>query len=290
MVMKKIIITIAAIAVVLFSAIYFNRVKVGEWVFELRKRNLPPAASYNSVKKIGFVNGSVETIDIIPVEADLKLPGKIPPSPSFPNGGDSVVSFPKEGEESIPAEFNLDVPFAVQAPFAVWDAVHEDACEEASVIMAAHFVLGKKLPDAAYIDGEILKIVDWETKNFGFWKDTDAEKTAEILRKYYGLKDVRVEYDITLDDIKKEIAAGYPVILPAAGRMLKNPYFKGEGPFYHMVVAKGYTKDGKIITNDPGTKRGKNFAYDAAVLFNAIHDWNGGDVLNGRKAMIVVRN
>lgn len=270
--MRKIIITILAVVVVLTSVIYFNRVKLGEFIFELRKKNLPPPASYNSVKKIGFVNGSVETIDVIPVEADLKLP----------------AASPKPREESIPAEFNLDIPFAVQAPFAVWDAVHEDACEEASAIMAAHFVLGKKLSDAAYIDGEILKIVDWETKNFGFWKDTDAEKTAEILRKFYGLKDVRVQYDITLDDVKKEIAKGFPVILPAAGRALKNPYFSGEGPFYHMVVAKGYTKDGKIITNDPGTKRGKNFVYDGAVLFNAIHDWNNGDVMNGRKAMVVV--
>lgn len=290
---KKILITFFAVFVVLGSATYINRVKIGEWVFELQKRDLPKAASYNeATRKIGFVNGSVETIDIMPVEADLKLPAKIIPPPAdgppFTKGGEETV-LPSVGRESIPAEFNLDVPFAVQAPFAVWDAVHEDACEEASAIMAAHFVLGKKLPDATYIDGEILKIVDWESKNFGFWKDTDAEKTAEILRKFYGLKDVGVKYGITVDDIKKEVAAGHPVILPAAGRALKNPYFSGEGPFYHMLVVRGYTKDGKIITNDPGTKRGKNFIYDAAVLFSAIHDWNGGDVPNGQKAMIVVK-
>lgn len=281
---KKILTTITAVFIVLGSAAYINRARIGEWVFELQKRNLPKAASYNeATRKIGFVNGSAETIDIIPVEANLK----IPPSPPLGKGGEEATS--SAGAESIPAEFNLDIPFAVQAPYAVWDAVHEDACEEASVIMAAHFVLGKKLPDAAYIDAEILKIVNWEIKNFGFWKDTDAEKTAEILRKFYGLKNISVKYGITVDDIKKEVAAGHPVILPAAGRALKNPYFSGEGPFYHMLVVRGYTKDGKIITNDPGTKRGKNFIYDAAVLFSAIHDWNGGDVLNGQKVMIVVK-
>ena len=47
---------------------------------------------------------------------------------------------------------------------------------------------------------------------------------------------------------------GVPVLLPAAGRLLRNPYFSGQGPLYHMLVVKGYTRDGKIITDDPGTR------------------------------------
>ena len=54
-----------------------------------------------------------------------------------------------------------------------------------------------------------------------------------------------------------------------------------------MVVVRGWTID-KIITNDPGTRRGEEFTYDPDVLFNAIHDWNDGDVYNGQKAMITI--
>jgi hypothetical protein len=271
---KQIIITIAAIVMVAGCAVYFNRVKITELVFELQKKSLPKAESYNqATQKIGFVNGSVQTIDIIPLQADLKMPEVSSRQPAV----------------SIPAEFNLDVPFMVQAPFGVWDAIHEDACEEASVIMASHFVLKKTITDATYADKEILKIIDWEKNNFGFWVDTDAQRTAEILKTLYGLKNTEVKYDITLADIKAAVASGFPVVLPAAGRELKNPYFRPPGPLYHMVVVKGYTKDGKIIVNDPGTKRGKDFIYGEDLLFNAIHDWNGGDVLNGKKAMIIVK-
>lgn len=94
---------------------------------------------------------------------------------------------------------------------------------------------------------------------------------------------------MSVDDIKTEVGAGYPVILPLDGRGPLNPYFRGNGPDYHMLVVKGYTKDGKFITNDPGTKRGKDYVYDEQYLFDRIHDWNGGDVANGQKAMIIAR-
>ena len=39
-----------------------------------------------------------------------------------------------------------------------------------------------------------------------------------------------------------------------------------------MLVIRGF--DGKnFITNDPGTKRGKNFKYPYARLMDALHDW-----------------
>lgn len=277
---KRMIITVIAILAILGSSAFVNRVRIKDFILNLKKETLPPPIAYNSgQKKIGFVDGSVELVDIIPVEADLTLPAISSQQSAFGR---------QPTADSTPEAFNLDVPFVLQAPFAVWDALHEDACEEASAIMAAHFILKKDVPDAAYMEAEILKIVDWENKILGFWKDTSAEETAEILRKFYGLKNVEVKYDIALVDIKAAVASGHPVILPAAGRELKNPYFSGAGPFYHMVVAKGYTKD-KIITNDPGTRRGKDFIYNNDVLFSAIHDWNGGDVMNGRKAMIIVK-
>ena len=279
---KKIVVTIFAICIVFGTLGYFNRVKIKEAILGVSKKNIPKAVSYSQAKKkIAVINGSVEMVEIIPVEANLKIPKK---------QKNKTIGYPVTDSKkiSIPDVYNLDIPFSSQAPFAVWDEIHKDTCEETSVLMAARFILGKTIASASDADREILKIVDWQKRYFGFWKDTGAKKTADILKQYYGLKNVEVKYDIKLDDIKREIAQGHPVIVPAAGREFKNPFYTPPGPYYHMLVVKGYTKD-KIITNDPGTKRGENFVYKNDIFYKAIHDWNSGDVMGGRKVMIVVK-
>lgn len=187
-------------------------------------------------------------------------------------------------------EVNLKVPFVLQAPFAVWDALHDEACEEASVIMVDAFLKKKKSFTKQEMEDAIQKVVAWQKQKFGFFEDTTVEETAVILKEYLGVANTQAVYDITIDDIKKELAAGRPVIVPAAGKLLFNPNFRGGGPDYHMLVIKGYTKNGYFITNDPGTKRGADYIYKIDLLYKAIHDWvPGGNVLDGRKAMIVVR-
>jgi len=71
--------------------------------------------------------------------------------------------------------------------------------------------------------------------------------------------------------------------------MLGNPYFSGEGPWYHMLVITWYDHRG-FITNDPGTKRGEGYHYDEATLINAIHDWTGvkENIAQGGKSMLII--
>jgi len=101
-----------------------------------------------------------------------------------------------------------------------------------------------------------------------------------------------VRYDVQLEDIKKELNAGNIVITPMAGRLLGNPYYTSPSPVYHYMLFKGYD-DGReeFLTNDPGTKRGKNYRYNYKVAYNAIHDWTGSKqtISRGKKAMIVVK-
>jgi len=187
-------------------------------------------------------------------------------------------------------EVNLKVPFVAQAPFAVWDVLHEDACEEASIIMLNAFYTKKISFTKQEMEDGIQKVVAWQKQKFDFFEDTTVEETTLIMKEFFGTTNAQAVYDITVDDIKKELAAGRPVIVPAAGKLLFNPNFRGGGPDYHMLVIKGYTKNGYFITNDPGTKRGADYIYKMDVLYKAIHDWvPGGNVLDGRKAMIVVR-
>ena len=207
---------------------------------------------------------------------------------------------PKENEEkilSLPKKFKLEVDFTSQAPPVYgknknepnWDHDHGEACEEASIIMAHYFFTKKKLtPEIA--DSEILAMLEFQEKNYSLRnKDLEAQETLNLAKDFYGYQDVYVKYDITIEDIKNEIYKGNPVILPTAGRELHNPYYRQPGPIYHMLIAIGWDDNKKeIITNDPGTKRGESFMYKYEVLENAIHEWNNGDVSNGRKAMIVI--
>ena len=78
---------------------------------------------------------------------------------------------------------------------------------------------------------------------------------------------------MTEQTVKQALANGKLVILPANGQMLGNPYFTAPGPIYHMLVITGFDGD-KMITNDPGTKRGEDYKYDYDVLEDAAGNWS----------------
>lgn len=185
-------------------------------------------------------------------------------------------------------EVNLDIPFTSQAPNQSWVLPFKEFCEEASVLMVMSYVNRQLISTHDYAAQKMLEIKAFEEKRFGYYQDTNAEETATIIREFYKYNKVKVVYDPKIEDIKKALAEGKAVIMPAAGRMLGNPYFQVPGPLYHMIVIKGYTKTGNFITNDPGTRHGADFIYAPDVLMNANHDWNGGDINNGRKVIIIV--
>ncbi len=185
----------------------------------------------------------------------------------------------------------LPVPFTSQAPFANWNDPYQEACEEAALLMVVHLLNGTALnPQIA--DREILDLVAWETEN-GYPQDVTAAQMAEIARSRFGLRS-RVRTDVSEESIKEELAEGNPVIIPAAGRDLGNPYFSGKGPWYHALVIigfrRGWTGRRYFIVNDPGTKRGKSYEYNVETLLNAIHDWTGvkEEIRNGPKVMVVL--
>lgn len=189
---------------------------------------------------------------------------------------------------STTPQLNLKVPFTVQAPYANWDELHNEGCEEASAVMLKAYYDGEADITADEAEERILSLADWEEDAFGYHLDTTAEEVARVLRERFGLPRAQAVAVTSIEDIKASVAAGHPVIVPAYGRALGNPYFRGEGPLYHMLVVKGYT-DTKFITNDPGTKRGADFTYDFGTIWNALHDWNGGDVQNGAKVVVMIR-
>lgn len=255
--MKKIIFPIVIVA--LGSAIAFGVLK------EESPSVVYTAPSFSSSSAAGLAKSSAPPVSsAAPVKEPIETaPDKLPPS---------VL---------------IEMPFVSQAPFANWDEVHEETCEEASLLLVHGYLKGLNLTEES-AEPMLQEIVKWENDTFGYYKDTTTEETGRIARELYG-HSTRVIENLTQAKLEQEIAAGRPVIVPTAGQMLGNPYFSGDGPPYHMVVVLGYDSD-EFITHDVGTKRGAYYHYDKDVFMAAVHDWIGSldTITQGPKVGLVV--
>ncbi len=185
----------------------------------------------------------------------------------------------------------LSVPFIVQAPHAEWTERYEETCEEASVLMVHEYYKNTKELSQDQMKALLDPLTDWGDIEFNGLFDTSISETAKYFTDYLGYDVSRIQIleNPTADDIKALLAAGLPVIMPAAGRELGNKFFQTPGPLYHMLVITGYNRD-DFITNDPGTRRGEGYRYNQEILMNAIHDWTGDKetILEGDKRVLVI--
>lgn len=188
---------------------------------------------------------------------------------------------------TVPGEMKLDVMFSTQAPLKDWGMPYQEACEEASLIMAYYYFAEKYL-DRPIMNDEILDLVAWEEERFGYYKDTTLAETQMVADEYFSL-DTEMTTNVTEENIKYQLNQGNLLVLPFAGKMLENKYFSGDGPLFHMLLVKGYDHK-NFITNDPGLLTlGENFEYSYKNLLESVHDWNGGEVNSGRRVMLIVK-
>lgn len=206
---------------------------------------------------------------------------RIPKQNSPTKASPSDVLATRTPKVSLP----LKVPFTTQAPFALWDPLHEEACEEASLLMVYYYRTGQKFVSPLEADTEIKKLITWEESN-GYKVDLTAKELVAVASGYMKLKTGRVVINPTVEQLKAELKAGRPVIVPAAGRLLLNPNFTAPGPIYHMLVLKSFDETGFIV-NDPGTRHGESYHYSFDRIMTAMHDWDPDNILNGQKAAIV---
>ena len=275
----------------IIATVFMAALAASAWVFAFRGeiRNgyrrwtrgpVPPAISrMEALRSRGVVIAAVSSPP--PAPGDPTAPDSPLPTSNSPLTEPEAPTDPP-----LPRTINLRVIFIPQAPLKEWDDIHEETCEEAAMLMMGAYLDDEQDMPLEEMDRRLLAAVDYQTAVYGDFKSTDAARTAEVMRGHLGIENARVVTISSLADVRREIAAGHPVLLPAAGKLLMNPNFKNGGPLYHMLVAKGYTSK-TIITNDPGTRLGEDYAYENAVIWNAIHDWNGGDVEAGAKVMIV---
>lgn len=208
-----------------------------------------------------------------------KTPEPLPSTHSYPSEEPeppktTASEKPETALKELPSEFLLSVPFTPQAPTANWDELHNEACEEASVLMANAFFKGdtrSTLP-ASEAEREIDKLTEWQQDKLGYYLSIDAEETVRMIEAVYGLQ-AEVVTDFSEGTVKRALTENKLVLAPVNGRLLGNPYFQQPGPIYHMFVIKGYDQK-SFIVNEPGTKRGQDYRYTWQTIKNAIGDYD----------------
>ncbi|MCK5081231.1 MAG: hypothetical protein KAQ63_03635 [Candidatus Moranbacteria bacterium] len=245
------------------------------------------------------------------------------------------------GDEAPPPKHTNVVPFTSQAPYAKWDRLHDEACEEASIIMAHYYLTNQTELGMKEAEAEIQKMVTFQKSYFGSHKNLTAKEMIELTKEFYQEEyylvqliepkpEILVETKIgkeatpnpeltkeSFENIKnsdekeknpaekmdlifqekikymvKQLSEGSIFIIPAAGQVLENPYFRNDGPLYHALVVVGYdNKKEEFIVNDPGTRRGEGFRYSYENLWESIRDFTGrkADILEGEKNVILVK-
>ena len=198
------------------------------------------------------------------------------PSPATSPSPVAAVSptlTPTPGAGRIPVSAFMKIPYTPQAPKNNWDTAHEEYCEAAAALMVGSFFRGDRRsvipPDEA--DQRMAQIVDYERKTWPGSLDLTLDRVGQTANFFYGLKPV-VE-PATLDGVKREIAAGHPVILPlmthgGPGGQKISPHY-GSVSVYHVLLVTGYDPQ-KIYTNDAGFVEGQNWSYTWDVLQAAI--------------------
>lgn len=269
----------------LFGVVLVTAVALG--IAQKLDRDEPPTADVPAVGWEDVQETDTPNVDdALPEEAEdvpVEEPVVAEPVDTPPASG-------RDDDDALPATFNLAVPFTSQAPNGVWDPLHEDACEEASIYMVDQYFAGAgnvKI-DPAIADPVLVDMVNMAQSELGHGLSITAEQVVELVDAYYDGYTAEIIEDPSINDIKQFLVDGYPVIVPAAGRELGNPFFTGEGPLYHMLVIRGYDES-RFITNDPGTRHGQNYAYLYSVLMSAMGDWNDGDPANGAERVIILK-
>ncbi|MDO8507116.1 MAG: C39 family peptidase [bacterium] len=184
---------------------------------------------------------------------------------------------------------SLPVPYTLQGPLNNLN-VHEESCEEAAVLMYHYFLEGQLTFNGSTIitpqlaNDEMLKMKAWQVKNYGKEPDLSIEQLGLFAQQYYGYK-YKTFKNVTKDDIKREISAGHPVLVPVMTHSLKNPMY-GPQTTYHILVIKGYNAQ-NVIANDAGI-RGESIQYSWDTVFSAI-DAQTPKMGQGREMVILTK-
>ncbi len=123
----------------------------------------------------------------------------------------------------MPTSVNHEIEFTSQVPYAIWDALHEEACEEAILVMIYAWFNNISLTQEL-AESEIKKLASWGRLNLGSPESSKAVEVAKMAKEVYNIN-ARIIENPTIEDLKKEISNGNLVVAGMAGKLLNNPYY-----------------------------------------------------------------
>ena len=183
-----------------------------------------PAASFCAVTSCGDHLSAFALLPLDSYERNTDQPSLMLSSSS--SSSSSISSSPSSSSNTdVPSSALLEIALIPQAPFGNWNPPFDEACEEASLRMAYTYVRNDPLT-LREAEAEIIAMTDWQQQN-GYAVDVSVSELSRIAREHYGLEaTVYTGDDVTKSFIKNMVASGSPVIVPVAGQMLGNPYFR----------------------------------------------------------------
>jgi len=183
----------------------------------------------------------------------------------------------------------LRISFYSQAPFGHWVEPYANACEETSILMVDSFY-NKKNYDTKQANEQILKIVKIKNKFFGESLDESAQKIVDYINNFTNFE-AFTKNNPTIEEIKKELDANRPIILPTFAKLLKNKYYNTANLDYHVLVISGYDNEkNEFVTQDPGTRHGANLRYPISMIMSAMRDLTPNKNIKKNPAVVVFTN
>jgi len=191
------------------------------------------------------------------------------------NNNIQIVEAPKQTENllQIPKSYDLpNVIFYSQAPYWNRNEPYQNACEEASILLAYYYIKNKR-PSKSEYKTDLLNLMAREQNNLWHHKDTTIEEFLYLIKNFLEVDKSYLIVNPTVEQIKTEISKWNIIIAPFRGKELKNPHYSLGGPYYHVMVIKGYDEN-NFITHDVWTSRWENRKYSIDTIMSALANWD----------------
>ncbi len=171
----------------------------------------------------------------------------------------------------------LKVPYTSEIPLGSWVKPWNNACEEASMVMAESYYFGNESMTKAVAVKYMTPIFKIEDKIFGSNADSDTVRTAKLLNDYLSVS-ATIKNNPTIEEIKDQLRRGKPVISFHYAKDIKNPYhhWRVGGSYFHVMVLVGFDDNtNEFLVHDSGDPvTGAYHRYGYNLIMNTLHDFN----------------
>lgn len=171
----------------------------------------------------------------------------------------------------------INVPYTTEIPLGSWVKPWNNACEEASIIMAESYYFGNKTMDKKTAAKYMSPLFPIEDKIFGSNADTDSARTAKLLNNYLSVV-ATIKDNPTLEEIKNQLREGKPVVTFHYAKEIKNPnyHWRAGGSYYHVILLVGFDDNtNDFFVHDSGDPlTGEFHRYSYSTIMDTLHDFN----------------